>query len=403
MTDLKDALDQVALSFPEASLESVVQAWVYLEDFTKGINAYHDISNPTADDDRWLGVCHFQLVQDDEAQEAFERAIAKGQQAARVNLAHLLRMTNNAERASDELQQVDFARLTSYDQVFFMRVKSIHEETNGDIREALRFAEEAWRRLQGLPEFELLAPSILAQLGILHGRVGRTQRALWFLERGMQLTTGLQHLKSRMRWATVLVAQGRLREASEALTELDSDSVPQAMRVEGKWLQGEIAWIQGHSQRAVRHYRLAIDMAQKTQVVYEEFLSQLALATLLSTSDNDEALHCLNRGQSLIGDMSDRLAYRFREILVFRKRGLYTNVHAIRELEQTATAFSDMGLLQEYGQVLLHVCDLKKQLEDPSYEADMDTLRALAKTLQNARFLDKEMNVADAIPADFLQ
>ena len=68
---------RVEEAHPGATLESVVQGCVYLEEFDKGIEAYRDITNPSGDDDRWLGVCHFQRVEDALAQEAFERAIEK--------------------------------------------------------------------------------------------------------------------------------------------------------------------------------------------------------------------------------------------------------------------------------------------------------------------------------------
>ena len=386
-----DVRRRVETLFPGAGIESVVQACVYLEEFDRGIETYSTIGEPTADDDRWLGVCHFQRVEDAQAQDAFERSIQKGQQAARVNLAHLLRMSDRADRAADELQKVDFARLTPYDQVFFLRVKSIHEETNGNLRDALRFSEEAWRRLQGLPEFAILAPSILSQLGILHGRIGRAQRAVWFLERGMQLTRGLQQIKARIRWATVMVAQGRVTQAAKALEQLDTSEMPEPMLVEIEWLSGEIAWLRHEPDVAVQHYSRAIDIAQKHQVAYEEFLSQLALAAIRAFSEGQGAIEHLKRAQELISDRSDQLAYRFRETLVYAATGQYRYQHAIRELAATAEAFGDMGLLQEQGFVRFHICALKMALGDETYMSEVDALALLSKSLQNPAFLEREI------------
>lgn len=369
-----------------------MQACVYLEEFGEGIEVYGQIAEPTADDDRWFGVCHFQRVEDAKAQQAFESAVRKGQQAARVNLAHLMRMSDRADRAADELQKVDFARLTPYDQVFFLRVKSIHEETNGNLRDALRYSEEAWRRLQGQPEFAILAPSILSQLGILHGRIGRAQRAVWFLERGMQLTAGLQQVKARIRWSTVMIAQGRIDQASQALDDLVASSVPEPMQVEIEWLSGEIAWLTNRSSEAIGHYQTAIHIAKKHQVVYEEFLCQLALATIRAFRSDGDAIEHLQRAQELISDRSDQLAYRFREILVLASMGLYRAEHAVRELLVTAEAFGDMGLLQEQGFVRFHICSLKHELGDESYVEEIEALALLARSLQNPLFLERELH-----------
>lgn len=397
MTDLEAARIRVEAVYPGASIQSLVQAYVYLEEFEEGIAAYQSLPSCSPEDERWLGVCYFQTFDDGRAQEAFERAVERGVDAARVNLAHLMRAIDRAERAADELRKVDFDRLTTYDKVFFLRVKSIHEETNGNLKEALRFAEEAWRRLQGQPEFGLLAPSILAQLGILHGRIGRAQRAVWFLERGIELTSGLPKLKARMRWATVMVAQGQLDKASEAINALDSSSIPGPLQGEIAWLNAEIAWAKKETGEALRFYNEAIELAELHQVAYEEFLCRLAVATILAFEGGGETEIHLQRAQALISDRSDQLAYRFREILVYRKNGTYSLEHAVRELGEIASAFGDMGLLQEQGYVRLHLCSLKYAVNDESYREDLDALVALSKTLQNPHFLDRELQFTPSL------
>src|SRR5690606_22152513 len=116
------------------------------------------------------------------------------------------------------------------------------EENSGNLREALRAAEEAWRRIQGMPEYPLLAPSVLSQLAVLYARIGRSQRALWFLERGLSGTRGIERLKARLRRATVLVALGRHQEARLDLESLELTGGPVAER---DYLLGEISLKQG--------------------------------------------------------------------------------------------------------------------------------------------------------------
>jgi tetratricopeptide (TPR) repeat protein len=173
---------------PGVRLESVIQGWAYLDQFERGIQAYSEIESPTPEDDRWLGVCYFKLFDDANALSAFVRAGQRGAIGARVNQAHALMFLDRSEESTRILEQVDPERLSRYDQVLYFRVRSLDEETGGNIRLALRHAEEAWRRVQGIPEFSVLAPSVLAQLGVLYARYGRAQRALWHLERGIQMT-----------------------------------------------------------------------------------------------------------------------------------------------------------------------------------------------------------------------
>src|SRR5690606_8666761 len=129
---------------------------------------YEALPEPTPADDRWVGVCYYQLLQDEKALEHLERAIARGEQAARINKAHLLPFLERGDEAVIELQKVRFDELSPYDKALYLRVQSMQEETNGNLREALRAAEEAWSRIQGAPEYKALAPSILVQLAILY-------------------------------------------------------------------------------------------------------------------------------------------------------------------------------------------------------------------------------------------
>ena len=126
-------------------------------------------------------------------------------------------------------------------------------------------------------------------------------------------------------------------------------------------------------------------------IVYEEFLARLALVALSSiTQDYAQAAPHLARAQALINDKSDRLAYRFREILLLYWRGDYTPEHALAELEDLAEEFGDMGLLQEQGWVRLHIANLKSELGDASFKEELDLLQALSVSLQNPSFLARE-------------
>lgn len=379
--------------FPGVSLVSEVQGWAFLEEFDRGVETYYSIENPTAQDDRWLGVCLFQLVRDLEALEALYRALNRGEEAARVNIAHLLRFVERGDDAWEELERVALERLSPYDSVLYFRVLSIHEENNGNLREALRAAEEAWRRVQAIPEFGLLAPSILAQLATLHGRIGRSQRALWFLERGLQLTSGTELLKLHARRAYVLISLGRYQEAQSELESLDLSRAPEPFQPERHWLLGEVARSTGNLPTAIHEYEQAIDLSVKLQMGYEEFLCRLPLMAILGTrGDFAAANEHSARAQVLISDKSDRLDFRFREVLLLYWQGLYTTEHANTELDALVADLEKMGLLKEQGLVRLHKAEILRSGGKP-FEQELDGLQALSVTLQNPAFLASEWSL----------
>lgn len=387
---LTNVNDLVTSRFPGVVLESDIQGWAFLERFQDGLLEYERLESPSPEDDRWVGVCHFQLLHDMEALESLYRAINRGAEGARVYIAHVLPFVERSEEASTELARVNFDALTPYDQALYHRILSIREETNGNLREALKAAEEAWRRIQGIPEYPILAPSILAQLAILHGRIGRSQRALWFLERGFQLTSGTEQLKVRLRRAYVLINLGRYHEAQVELDSIELSEAPEAFQVERFWLYAEVAWAGGNTSLAVKHYERAVELATKHQFSYEEFICRLPLTCIYgSRGDLPTASENLVRAQGLISDRSDRLIYRFREVLINVWKGDYTLAHALQELEALVLDFGDMGLLQEQAAVRLHRADILRRMGRP-FESELDQLAALSVSLQNPAFLARE-------------
>src|SRR5690606_12219000 len=221
-------------------------------------------------------------------------------------------------------------KLTAYDQALYFRVLSIREENTGNLSEALRAAEEAWRRIQGMPEYAILAPSVLAQLAVLHGRIGRSQRALWFLERGLSSTVGIESLKIRLRRASVLVGLGRFKESGLELESFDLVNAPPNCQGERNFLLGEIALSNGNTRSAISRYAQTIEIAQEPGFNYEELLSRLALVNIYGSQGNfSTAQEHLSRAQELISDKADRLIFRFREVLLMAWQGRYKPAHAV--------------------------------------------------------------------------
>jgi hypothetical protein len=390
-TGLSEAVGRLAAKLPGAVLVSPIQAWAYLQEFSAGVQHYHELANPTAADERWVGVCYFQLIEDHLALQHFRSAVAMGEPAARINLAHLLRFLERSEEAADQLRHVDLDSLSEYDRVFYYRIVSMDEENNGNLREALRAAEEAWKRVQAIPEYGILAPSILAQLGLLHSRIGRAQRSLWFLERALQITEGTEHLKTRLRRTLVLQMLGRHHEASTELEALRRQGIPEAFLPELKFYQGELEWAARDTQAAEHAFRAAIEISRKLQLAYEEFIASLSLIGLsLIKGSLEEASAYLHRAQELVSDKTDRLNFRFREVQFLLASGSYSPAHAEHELSALDEEFMEMGLLQEQAYVKLHRAGLLLRSANTGYLRVLDDLQALTVTLQSRAFLARE-------------
>jgi tetratricopeptide (TPR) repeat protein len=382
----------IAAKYPELTLESPVQGWVFLREFERGIESYEELEEKTGLDDRWAGICYFQIHEDMRSVELFYRAIARGVDAARINLAHALGYIERGDEVIPELLKVNRETLSTYDKVLFYRVKSLHEETSGDLSTALSDAQTAWELVKGTPQFSVLAPDILSQLAVLHGRVGRAQTALSFIERNLSISTGVDALRAQIHRAHILITLGRFSSAIADLETVNLSKAPRYLHSIVDVHLAEAEWALGNLDRSLQRFESAVELATALNIGYEEFLARVGLALLLGVKGElDPAFEHLSYAERLVSDRSDRLYFRFREILLNRLAGALGGTEAIIELRTVADEMGKMGALQEQGWVRLHIAHEMWQLCNQEFESELLEVRRLSILLQNPAFLSREL------------
>lgn len=373
-------------------LESAVQGWVYLEEYRRGLAAYRAIKRPTAKDERWAGVCHLMLHQKFEAEPLLARAVARGEEGARIELARVLNFMDRSERAAAELATVDPEKLNPADRVLLLRAQSLQHERSDNFQQAVELAEEAWRLVQGLPEYPVLAPWLLIRLGLLYGQIGGAQRALWCFDLALEIVPNAPAYLVLDK-AMGLVMLGRYTQAIQELTALQSDY---ATGVRGLYLgmRADIAWATGDTQGAAARYSQAIPLLLEVDS-QGELTCRLSLAALYGGQGvYPTALEHLARAKVLVNYRRDRLDYRFREVLLDSWRGVLPAGDAQQALATLVVEYGAMGLLQEQGQAQLHLAELYRTAGDGRYLDELDKLQALCAALQNQAFLAREWVLA---------
>jgi tetratricopeptide (TPR) repeat protein len=382
----------VSQKHPGVTLESEVQGWVFLREFEAGLACYESIQARTGVDDRWAGICYFHLHQDMRAVELFYRAIARGVDSARINLAHALGYIERGDEVLPELLRVDSDRLSIYDKVLFYRVKSLHEETNGDLRTALQDAEKAWNLVQATPQFSILAPDILSQLAVLHGRIGRAQAALSFIDKNLSIATGVDGLRARIHRAHILITFGKFSQALLELDLLDLTIAPRYLHAIVRVYRGEAEWGLNNLATAMDHFEAAAELAVELEIGFEEFLARVELAVLHANANNlDSAHEYLRDAERLVSDRSDRLYFRFREILTQRLSNSIDGMAAVAELNTVADELGKMGALEEQGRVRLHIAHELWRQGSSEYLRELSAIDDLAGILQNPSFMSREL------------
>jgi tetratricopeptide (TPR) repeat protein len=370
-------------------LESAVQGWVYLDKYERGLAAYKAIKKPTPKDQRWAGVCHLMLHQRIEAQEVLYRAVARGEEAARIELARVLDFMDRSEEATIELNRIDVAKLGAADRVLLLRAQSLQQEYAGNFGKAIELAESGWRQVQGLPEYPVLVPWLLIRLGLLYSQAGRVQRALWCFERASEIV-GEAPPYLRLARLDALVSLGHYAEAVREAEALKGASEAPAYESLRLLLRAEAAWATGDVQGAVGWFSQAVPKAVEAAGDVE-FLAHLALAALYSYKGvYPTALEHLARARVLVNYRRDHLDYRFREVLLDYWRGALPVSGTQQALATLAEEYGAMGLLQEQGQVQLHLAELFRAAGGTRYLDELDKVQAICAAVQNQAFLARE-------------
>ena len=391
VTSLAEVQKLVDAKYGGIALESVVQGWFYLGNYQRGIEAYKELEKPCGRDDRWLGVCYMMVPDRMKALEVLYGAASKGEKAAHIELARTFSFLERDAEASAELEKVSPEELAVSDQVLWYRAQSIHQETANSLQASIDSAEEAWRRVQGIPEFPVLAPWVLIRLGLLNSKIGRAKRALWCFERGFEVAGEAERWYLQAARVDCLISLGYYTEAILELEKLNSEGIPKVEKAHQLMYRADAAWATGDVKGALHAYDQAAQLALEVEENYVEVLSRLSVAALLGFRRAFEAAsENLVRAKWIASTRFEKLSYRFREVLLAYWRGLYNPEQARTELEALAADFGTMGFLQEQGRVRLHLAEVYRALGDNQYLKELDGLQALGVALQNHAFLARE-------------
>jgi tetratricopeptide (TPR) repeat protein len=378
--------------YPEVTLESPIQGWVYLEDYQKGIENFEDthIYRRTPEDMRWVGVCYFQLQDDHQAVPFYQTAIYRGLKEASINLAQAYMFTDRMELVIPELEKVDFENLQARDKVYFLRVRSYYYEVNANLTNALIDTELAWAIGQTIPDWVIIAPQLLRQLGTLYGRMGKAQQSFWFFEQSLKLASETDRSLVLLTRIEVLILLGYYLEAREEIEKIQVESLPKIWQPLFYLRWGDIFWIERALTKAIEMYDQAALLALDNNLYGEEFTARVNLIPLNIERDYPlTAGEHQARAKAIMTDKIDQLIYRFRDALLLLKEDLRTAEQTRDALLELASELGELGYLQEQGWVKLHAAEMKRRLQE-DFRRDLDELQMLAVTLQNHNFLSRE-------------
>ena len=324
---------------------------------------YQGLAEPSSEDKRFGGVCLLNLRQPQQARDLLLQSRANGCEAAGIDLATVYRQLGHLHLSQEALEQVQSARLSSFDRALALRERGAQHYTNGELVSATEVLEQAWAVAHESPMCSTLLPPIGQALGLIYATRGLDRQAQEYLNLGLSIANPARAIYLRGARALCLSYMGELERADNDL-KAAADGLGLAPLVAPylKYVAGVLHRVRGQLESADRQFGEAITLAREAQEPETESYAELgrcAVATALGRMDHAEG-H-LARARDIAVNNKVRALALLREGALLTRRG---HTRAIAVLKMALERFANLALLREQSWVWLHLAEAYLQTRE---------------------------------------
>ncbi len=335
---------------------------------TQALEKYLMLESPTAIDDRWAGYASI-ACQPLRAKDLLVRAIARGCDVARIELAYLYRVLGEWQQAYREIEALilifplEFNKSQSeqnFDRALLLRELAIHQQVLGDDSGALETLDLAWVATLNHSDLAPLKCGIAQSLA----RIYMDQRQ--YLKADYYLTVALEDDIIPARMARVLLSRSRCRlfQADFINAQNDLNLVREklefipSLTANTEYVAGMIHRAEQRWDESIMAFELSSVLARRNHDLEVAFHAELCLAACQSTlGQYDQAELHLTRAKKL-----KTLSERDKAFLEWRSGQVFSTSQpkvALVHLTKAKEAFDNLHMPREfmgvftYGQCLL--------------------------------------------------
>jgi len=294
---------------------NAVLAAVLAGDYLRGVQLYEGLTAPSAEDDRWAGLCLHNLGQHFDAKLRFASAVARGLYQANIELATLYRLTGLSCLAATTLKTATEGDLSRFDGALALRELGAQAIQDGDLLRAVVHLEQAWVSGQNTFAGDSLSVPIAQLLGTVLSDLGRETEAISYFEHALRLANPPRRVYLSAAYGRSLIYLGRYDQAARMLESSGKTAhqVPVSRPVL-TYYKGVLARAQGASQHAAELFSQAADLSSRSGEKQTECFARLALCALAtSAGDLRAARRQLARVRHLTDDAKLTAYAQWRE------------------------------------------------------------------------------------------
>ena len=318
------------------------------------MTAFNALPTSTPEDERWAGVCLFNLQSLHRARDLLLRARAGGCEAAGIELSTVYRQLGLMDLARSTLTAVDVERLSTFDRALVLREWGVQRYTAGDVAGASEVLERAWAVAHEACDAWVILPAIGQALGVSYADRGFDRTAVAYLTEALTRANparAVQLLATRSLCRTHL---GELAEAGRDLADAEehSERVP-LVRPYLTYVTGVLQLMRGRLGAAEARFAAAAAAGRAAQEPETEAYAELGRCAIATAHGRlDEAAGFLARARLLATNEKLETLALLRECAILTRRG---HGAAVRLGEAASEVFERLGLLREHGWCRLHV------------------------------------------------
>lgn len=269
--------------------------------YTEGWEFYQQLPMPSASDDRWAGICLWNLGRLEDARTVFTRAKRRGDTGALVGLASISRLLGSLDDCEVYLELAFDGALSPDDWVRALRERGDLRVVRNNFKGALESYADARLEAELCEDARSLIPVIDHSLGYVHHLLGNDRKARELLDRAMLSTNPMFRMYVRATRILVYIYNGDFLSAESEFLHQDyqdvNSSLIQALRLYGG---GVFNVTQKNWSNAQLLFNQGIEITETNGFIEIECLSKLGICKVhIGSGQFNEARAALKRAENL--------------------------------------------------------------------------------------------------------
>jgi len=371
-------------------LQSLVDSGAHSE----GWLLYESLETPMPRDDRLGGLCLWYQGKYEDAKIPFYRAVQRGEVDAMIDLIAIHSQLNEL---SEALEWIETSRRYDLSREIRIRVLLYESELylkQGKSRQAIKVLKQAWVQVNIIDNSANLIAKVAQSLAAAFQSVGDDGKALEYLEKALQKTTGFWETVLKVTQAYAATGSGDFRLAqSNLLNTQEASEANQTLKTYHLITNGNFAVVCKKFDHASQQFKAAILAADRIDNKLYQLQSRTwASATHIASNNLDQARAVLMPLAHL------ELAPAEEAMLKLRQGVLHMamNEHAAARaaLEHAVSHFSTLEHKRELSWSMLRLAELHLECGDATLaNHTLERVSDVANEVGGTAFLVSELNL----------